>query len=377
MVVLVLYPFYNQKALMHNFALKLHDYGIDVDAICINNFYFEKLSAVEWPNLIRRVFSYSFNSKSQFISRVIRKLSYSWLIKRLLKDYDIVDFHAYYPIYNALMKECVDNQIKFDITLWGSDLMRASDAEKQLLEFGFDNCYLIKMSDSLHSSMLESYGTKYEGKSRIAYFGNSDFPIIDKLTDIDSNSIKQNLYGSVVGKRIVVLGYNGISSQNHLSMLKAIGCLSLEEKQMIHVALPMTYGAQNAYIDDVRVVADELGISYTIFDRFLTIEEIAVIRKTADIVVNVQNTDALAGSLQDHLYCGNVCIFGEWLKYDYYTNNGIYYIKTSMDELTTHIKEVLHNYDKYRQLCANNKSRINNLLSWESTILNQVAIYDE
>ena len=98
---------------------------------------------------------------------------------------------------------------------------------------------------------------------------------------------------------------------------------------------------------------------------------------TADIVINVQDTDALSGSLQSHLYCGNVCIFGEWLNYSPFINNGVYYIKTSMDGIAEHLKDVLRDFSKYKTLSAGNHDIIGRLFTWEATIGKQTAVYGE
>ena len=377
MNVLIIYPFYNQRELMHNFGAKLAEGGIIVDSICINNFHYDKNTSLKWPKSF--MLGIKVVNKNR-VKQVVRGLGYvtrRWLLPKLFSQYNLVDFHAYYPMYNPLMRTCVENGIKFDITLWGSDLMRANNERKELLIYGFDRAYRLKMSENLHDVLKKSYGTIYDNKCRIGYFGNSGLYHIDSLNDEDAVVIKQELYGDTKGKRIVVLGYNGIPSQNHDVMINAINQLSLTEKDSICVVLPMTYGAPKGYISEIKKIIEATQISYTILDKFLKPEQVAAIRKTADIVVNVQNTDALAGSLQDHLYCGDVCIFGEWLNYSPYINNGIYYIKTSKEELVEHLKDVLHNFEKYHQRCIGNHDIIKKLFSWDATIKKQIAIYGE
>ena len=233
------------------------------------------------------------------------------------------------------------------------------------------------MTENLHGVLTKSFGTIYDNKCRVVYFGNSGLYHIDSLSDKNAVAIKQEMYGDTKGKKIVVLGYNGIPSQNHDVMINAINQLSLPEKDSIHVVLPMTYGAPQAYVSEIKKMIEATQISYTILDKFLQSEQVAAIRKTADVVVNVQNTDALAGSLQDHLYCGGVCIFGDWLNYSPYINNGIYYINTSKEELVEHLKDVLHNFDNYHQQCISNHDKIKSLFSWDATIKNQIAVYGE
>ena len=377
MNILILYPFYNQRELMHNYSLKLKEHGVYADTICTANYYTERNTNVKWPSYIKYGFKYVFTSESEILRKVIKIICYKCFIKRILSMYDLVDFHAYYPRYNQHMRTCINKNVKFDITCWGSDLMRATDERKKQLRYGFDNCFRIKLSDNLHDVLLESYGTIYDEKSRIVYFGNSDLPVIDGLKELETKEIKQKLYGDVEGKKIVVCGYNAIPSQNHTEMLEALSTLNETEKKSIHIVLPMTYGATKEYINSIRCQIEGQSVSYTILDTFLESKEVAVIRKTADIVINVQNTDAIAGSLQDHLYCGNVCIFGEWLNYSPYTRNNIYYIKTTMGEIAKHLKEVLHQYEDYHNLCLGNHDKIKSLFSWESTIKNQIAVYGE
>lgn len=362
---------------MHNYSLKLKEHGVYADTICTANYYTERNTNVKWPSCIKYGFKYVFTSESGILRKVIKRICYKCFIKRILSMYDLVDFHAYYPIYNQHMRTCINKNVKFDITCWGSDLMRATDERKKQLRYGFDNCFRIKLSDNLHDVLLESYGTIYDKKCRIVYFGNSDLPVIDSLTETEVKEIKRKLYGDTEGKMIVVCGYNSIPSQNHPKMIEALSVLSEAEKKLVHVVLPMTYGGGTEYRDNVRNQIENLSVSYTILDTFLESKEVAVIRKTADIVINVQNTDAIAGSLQDHLYCGNVCIFGEWLNYSPYIRNNIYYIKTSMGDIAKHLKDVLHQYEDYHNLCLGNHDKIKKLFSWESTIKNQVTVYGE
>lgn len=381
--ILVIYPFPNQNYLMHNFASRLKEYGILVDTICIGNFdfagdfSFEKNSKIVWPVFIEQFFKLSQRFKNKTLRKIAYRLSFQFLIQRLFRRYNLVDFHAYYPYYNNLISNCIKKDVRFDITLWGSELLRADEKRIEQLRYGFDNCYLVKMSDNLQTAMLRIYGKQYYDKCRTVFFGNCDFPKIDAIEKESKYVLKERLYGKVDGKKILVLGYNGIPSQNHDKMIHALDSLSQEEKASIHVVLPMTYGATQDYIAQIRRLVNDTNISYTLLDSYMSTDEVAALRITADIVINIQNTDALAGSLQDHLYCGNVCIFGDWLDYSLYSQNEIFYIKTSMNEVSSHLRDVLLNFNKYYQASSGNHDKIKNLLSWETTIVKQVSVYGE
>lgn len=383
MKILLLYPYFNQQQLMQNFISRLSEYGIEADVVCFNNLVVEKNTSVIWPKSVQRYFrifghcdSFGRSLKSR-LTRMLRHLLDSYYLIRLLRLYDLVDFHAYILSYQFLMKECLKHNLKFDITIWGSDLLRASDKKLEEMRFGLNNCYRLKMLDGLKERLTEYYGHVYDDKCRIVYFGNSEIENIDGITEEDALILKHKLYGDIDDKTIVVCGYNSGPNQNHKQMIEALSLLSDEEKSRIHVVLPMTYLGSEEYRTKIRKQIESQNISFTILDRFLDIKEVAAIRKTADITLNIQTTDALAGSLQGHLYCGNVCIFGDWLRYDVYTNNGIYYIKTTIEDITQHLQDVLRNYPAYKERCIGNHDKIRELFSWEVTIKKQAAVYGE
>ena len=377
MNILIIYPFYNQKELMHNFSLRLAENGIFADVLCYNNFRYEKHTLLKWPAWLMKCFDWGESVRPKWLTRYTDYILHRFVIPRLFSKYDLIDFHAYYPSYNHLMQTCVKKNFRFDITLWGSELMRGTAERKRLLKYGFDNACRVKMTDNLHDVLVESYGEVYEEKSRIVYFGNSEIFHIENLSDENAKEIRDRLYGNTTDKMIVVLGYNGLSAQNHRRMIEAAASLTDSLKQSLHLVLPMTYCSSPEYIGEMKPLLDSSSISYTILDHFLDAKEVAAIRKTAHVVVNVQDSDALSASLNGHLFCGNVCIFGEWLKYGVYTDNDIYYIKTSMEDIASHLKDVLEHYDRYRQLCAGNHDKIKDLFSWEATMKKQIEAYGE
>ena len=222
MNVLIIYTFYNQRELMYNYASHLAEKGIFADVINIRQYRFEKFSDVKWPRWFYKVVEHINKSRWQFGVKLLKGLlSYRYL-QKLFPLYDIVDFHAYYPFYNKWMKSCVEKNVKFDITLWGSDLMRATDDRKQKQRFGFDHCYKIKLTENLHDVLKEFYGDIYDDKCRLVFFGNSSLDDIDKLDPETVNEGKMNLYGDTGSKKIVVCGYNGIPYQNHFKIIAAL-----------------------------------------------------------------------------------------------------------------------------------------------------------
>ena len=379
--ILLIYPYYNQLNLIKNFSSRLSDKGIIMDCLCISNYKRVEHSNIQWPSYIKLICAILDKTKDSIFGRCIYAFISKFLnhnaINRLLKNYDLIDFHAYTTSYNHLMAFCVKNNIPFDITNWGSDVMRASKRSLEMQRYGYENCRCVKSSDNLCLERQKYFGEVFHSKEHILYFGNSDFEVIDKLDDKIVQNIKVRLCGQNSNKMIIVCGYNGSAHQNHIEMIESISALSKEKKERIHLVIPMTYGATAYYLNEIQSKLNQTGLSYTVLNTYLSVEDNAALRKFADIVVNIQDTDALAGSLMDHLYCGNVCIFGEWLNYIPYDRNHVFYLKTSRQALSEKILYAIEHYWEIKEKCVNNHVILKKLFSWDSVIDKWIDVYEK
>lgn len=379
--ILLIYPYYNQLNLIKNFSSRISDRGFQIDCICYANLADVRHSNIHWPLLIKVLFIVLDTTRNTFlgkcISAVVERYLKNSIIRRLILNYDLIDFHAYTTAYNPLMKFCVKNHIPFDITNWGSDVMRASQKSLELQRYGYEHCRCINSAESLHIERHHQFMDDFHSKERVIYFGNSDFEDIDKLEEKTVQNIKVRLCGQNANKMIIVCGYNGSSHQNHIEMIESINVLSKQKKDNIHIVLPMTYGSTADYLNEIQSKLNQSGLSYTILNTYLSTEDNAALRRFADIVVNIQDTDALAGSLMDHLYCGNVCIFGEWLNYIPYDRNHVFYLKTSRQALSEKIDYAIEHYWELKEMCVNNHDILKENFSWDNIIDKWTEVYGE
>ena len=379
--ILLIYPYYNQLNLIKNFSSRISDRGFQIDCICYANLADVRHSNIHWPLFIKVLFIVLDTTRNTFLGKciyaVVARYLKNTIIRRLILNYDLIDFHSYTTAYNPLMKFCVKNQILFDITNWGSDVMRASQRSVELQRYGYEHCRCIKSAESLHIERHHQFMNGFHSKERVLYFGNSDFEEIDQLEDKTVQNIKVKLCGQNTNKLIIVCGYNGSSHQNHIEMIESINVLSKQKKDNIHLVIPMTYGATADYLNEIQSKLNQSGLSYTILNTYLSTEDNAALRRFADIVVNIQDTDALAGSLMDHLYCGNVCIFGEWLNYIPYDRNHVFYLKTSRQALSEKIDYAIEHYWELKEMCVNNHDILKENFSWNKIIDKWTKVYGE
>lgn len=371
--ILIIYPYDNHRRLMSVFSQKLYENGVFVDVICIQDFHVIQNTQIQWGWFILFVIEQC--RKKTIIGKVFRRFFKYITIYTIIKKYDLIDFHAFVEYDSALARYCQKKGISYDITLWGSDLMRASDSRIKQMKMGFDGSRYIKSSENLHDVLVSKYGNCYDFKYWEVYFGNNDYEEIDSLSKEDEMSIKQKLYGDINGKKIVICGYNGVKAQNHELIIQSFQHLRSKYSSKVHLVFPMTYRTIPQYMKDIRELLMQTGYTFTILEDFLSSKEVAVIRRTADFVINIQTTDAFSSSLQDHLYCNEVLLIGEWLRYTLLEKHEVYYLKTSSTDLTSNIDDALSNLESYREKCRGNHEKMKAMTSWEFVIDNWVSAY--
>lgn len=365
--ILLLYYYYHHHNMVERMAASMKEHGVLVDVLCMDHLHLFRNSDVQYGWSTRRALSLFKGNGKSLVTRILRHFFASAMLKSMMKQYDLIDFHVFTLDYLPYMAFCKERGIPFDITLWGSDIMRARDESLERKRLGFECCRYIKCTENLHQVLLEKYSTSFDKKVRYVYWGNSDYEVIDKLPAEKVTAFRNSLLAHQE-ELVVTCGYNGSEGQNLTTIADAIKDLPEVLKRRTSFLFPMTYGATHEYISKVRKALDAADVHYTIIDKYITSEEIAAIRLATDVVVNIQQTDAFSGSLQGHLYCRNVLIIGEWLNYVPLDNVNVYYIKTSVEDIQRHLIDVLTNLSEYKDKCSGNHSKMAGLTSWSAVL---------
>ncbi|MBE6330735.1 MAG: hypothetical protein E7070_00305 [Bacteroidales bacterium] len=346
----------------------LKEKGIECDVVCVRNYDFYHNSSVKGISCICRMARY----KNSFSNGYFKKCYISFIdkiaFKYLLKQYDKVDLHSYCDVIVQWSSLCHKWGVCYDITLWGSDVLRATDAELYDREEGFRHAHSIRGIKSLLSRLSLVFNGRYDEKMKEVYFGNSNYETIDALSNDKSKEIAVRLGVKKNNKLTVTCGYNGLRAQQHSIMLSAIDKLPLSDKEKIHLVIPMSYASIDSYKEQVLQQLSVMGISFSIIDKFLTIEELASLRKQTDIAINMQTTDAFCAALKEHIYCGNVVVIGDWLDYPIYDSNNIFYIKSSLSHLCETIKQTIDNFDEIKVHTTGNRIKLLKCTSWQAVL---------
>ena len=358
--ILLIYHFQNHSHNVERLAKEMQKAGIGIDLFCISNCK-GSFRTADLP-FGMSVLSWLGNSRLFLLKKLSRLLLPYFLIK-LISKYSYIDYNSFYPIFYKPIQYCVSHHIRYDITLLCSDFMRASKEKISNMEYGIENAHVIKvMSPSLAKELDNVYNSKYSSKIRVVDFGNIEFEFIEKIKNHEI--VEPHLFENEGKKIIITCGYNGIVQQNHILMIDALSCLNDDQKRSIHVVIPLTYGCKQDYIDKLGAKIKSSGVSYTILTNYLNQAEIAALRLSTDIMLNMQETDAFAGSIQGHLFAGNILISGDWLEYEELETAKVFYVKTSRGNLKEIVSYTLEHYDEYKQLCENNVEKMKVMKSW-------------
>ncbi|BCZ48625.1 hypothetical protein psyc5s11_46920 [Clostridium gelidum] len=342
-----------------NFLEKLkNDYDIEFDVLTMDENYKVKID----KNIIENVFIY------RNIDELTDKIN-------LIEKYDIIHIHFLAYFYGLVAKQIRKKCDKIIVTIWGSDYYRTTQEQKQFQKNIFEIADNINFGNENTLINFNNYYNKvYSSKLSICRFGLIQLDYIKAFINDDKTEIKE-LLSLPKDSIIITCGYNASPEQNHLSIIDSILKVKNQLPANCYFLFPMTYGEKSLF-SIVRERLRESGIKYRIYDQFLSEEDTAKLRLVSDIMIQVQTTDQLSGSMQEYLYADNVIITGSWLPYSVFKNKGIYFIEVDkVEEVGKKLMYSVRNLHKLKNKCGKNKDIIWNMTSWEKAIDNWIHVY--
>ncbi len=378
MNILIFYPVWgHQEYLLKNLKKYLNKYGINITYISfdekgIQNFFSSNNTL--FFSFFCRVFNSFYNSKRRSNYKII---FCNYLLKKYIERFDLVDFNVPKNCYYRIMSECITSKIDFDITLWGSELLRANDREKKELFFFLSKSRRIKCcSPTLYMSLKESYCNFFSSKSFTTICGNSNITNVDKITESDLIAFKNKYLKNYRNEKlIVVLGYNAIPAQNHILMINAVKKLPFPVKDNIYVILPMTYGLCDNYLIEIKSNIKEIGCDFTILTEYMSETDVAALRKITNIFVEMQTSDSFSSTVQTYLYCENtVSIIADWLVYPLVKD--AFFLRTSKGNLSNCLNNTISCYEQIVPKCKGNSALIKDITSWDKVSINWFNAYN-
>lgn len=308
---------------------------------------------------------------------LIRIFFVAWILYSRRQSYDAI--HVHYLMQDLrfmprLFRRFAPQRI---ITVWGSDFMLVSNGIRRHLKPVVEAATMVTFANP---GTLDKFRNFYMPQNTPLLIRRYGLDPLDELRNLDQTDKSQcrRMAGLPEEALIVTVGYNFDSIQQHQAILQSIlNTPGLERyRQNLLFLFPFTYGTEP---DNRRLITELLRnfpFKYLIIERYLDLRGIALLRKSSDIMIQMQISDQLSGSMQEYLYAGNVVITGKWLDYRSLTDNMIYFKTVGrVEEAGEGLLGCIGNLPEEQSRCLINRQAIYALSSWESVIDSWIQLY--
>lgn len=291
-------------------------------------------------------------------------------ILRKKGPYDVI--HIQYVLSGLIRQaKAICKTAKIVESFWGSDLFRAPVSEinktRKLQKYV---AYTSTDSIIAMERFEELYGKK--NNSEIVYYGASVCEEIAKLTE---DNYKK--YFNIPESKIAIgIGYNARPAQQHIKVMQELKKLPQEIKDKLVLVFQMTYCFDDkSYEQNVYKEIETCNIDHVIINKYLSEQEIGMLRKSVDIFINSQTTDAFCNTVKEYLYAKATIINPSWLHYKELDNWNIKYIEyNNFSDLSELFQKDLNFITKADK--ENNKTNISTKIFWENCKDNWNRIYN-
>ena len=212
------------------------------------------------------------------------------------KKYDIINVH--FP--NRYMSYVIDSLDQLAIFYRKSDYITISP----------NSC------SPIGNIILQDF--KIDPKKCVGSFWGSD--IVDyaltKGKTISQEESKRRF--GLEGKYVITCGYNSVKEQRHQAIIEAIGQVKSQLPDNLVLLFPMIYGNISyihEYIEILNKECRKRNLEAVFVSEHLSVEDLFKLRKSTDIFIHVQTTDAGARSVYEYILCEKKIVNGSWMGY--------------------------------------------------------------
>ena len=377
--VLIVFPFQHQFSVVEGKCVFLNNHGVKVDAYLIQNWRFDFYTFDKGKKpLIFYVLKYLYNLLiiiPGIYKFNLHKPFQLWIYKSIINRYDIIELAGVYTEDRLqFAKFAKEKGKKIKVGLWGSDFYGITDYQNDWHKDLFHIADQITMG-TMKNDFINAY-PEYENKVYQTSNGLSQLEklkeILDGKVDKDTSFLDERANGRV----ILTIGYTGRTWQQHFYAIDALEKISSKNKDKLFLIIPMTYDANPEYKNYIDNRLSRLGIPYQILEKRLSLEQNLSMRIISDIAICIQNTDALAASVREHIMAGSVFIGGDWLPYTLFLEEGMYFRPTSLENLSNTIEDVIDNIKEEKRKCQKNTELMYNYSSWTKRGEDYLKMYD-
>jgi len=266
--------------------------------------------------------------------KAIRELRKSFKSFVTGKHFDYISVQYIKPEYCFLINYFKKSASHLVLTPWGSDVYWAKGINKFLVKQVFNSAdYITGPDDRFTRDFTKIFSVP---SNKIVHCDLGVAPIdyiIEYKYKIDSNEAKRQLGAD--NAYVITCGYKAMQIHRHIEMIEAIHKVRNELPSNLILFFPLTYPRNQEYVEEIRQKAKEYNLKAVIFDHFLDIPQLFLLRQATDLFIHIQPTDASSGTLYEYILCEKKILNGAWLKYPDIEKNGVkpYYLLDNLENL--------------------------------------------
>ncbi|MDB4106663.1 hypothetical protein N9733_05915 [Akkermansiaceae bacterium] len=293
----------------------------------------------------------------------------------LMKDVDLLHLHSLF-VNPAFLWLLTTPDKPLVVSCWGSDVLRTSDMHVTLMQKTIlDQASVITVSNlEFKEIVMSKYGRHLEPKIVYAQFN----PKIEGILKSSALPISHDSPVGDVKTFRVCIGHNGTKQCNHRELLSSIATLSSSLKSRIELYLPMTYGAAHGYVDEVREIAQKSGCKFTLFEEYMSDEDVDTMHLNTDILLYAPVSDAFSATVTKALAAGTTVIAGAWLPYKSRVISGFKYHELyELPEAARMICQIIENWGNESEWGQHNRLLASKVFSEEAIGQGWIKAYQQ
>lgn len=297
---------------------------------------------------------------------------------------DVLHVHYVEPLQLIYFSPFWKKAEKRILTFWGSDILCASKRKLSLFPYFLKSATsIVFMIQNQCDYFQMVFGHKYDDKIRIIDFGNSLLGVLDDVMQKYSIAECKKHFHLPVDKVIVHVGYNAFKEQQHAEILEGMIIQHSDALCKLKLVFHVSYGQGTdfeEYKQHLEKIMDKADLDYVFVDKYLQGEELAMFRRTCDIFIYGQKTDARSASPLEYIYAGAKFVCPKWLSDNYKLldeANIEYYIYDDFKGLSKEIQLCLNDLAlQEKEISEQGRKRIRNEISWEALSEKWRSLYE-
>jgi len=302
----------------------------------------------------------------------------SILILLFSTRFDIIHIHFANPLLYFFLPLLKLKSRKILVSLYGSDFYKLSPKQYRRQEVIYNASTKITVTNHRISEDFLKCFPLLRPKIVICRFGLS---ILHEIDQVEGDSVKaKSILKFPHDKIILCIGHSANVREQHPEIIAQLRRLPDSLKKRLLAVLPFTYNSFAVLYNKVDHDMKASGINYVILTKHLSDRDVAALRLSSDIMLNLPISDQMTAAMLETLYAGGVVITGSWLPYDKLDAEKISYIKIDrMDELPQKLEDVFERHSMAKPVvdAAHNKTVIGKLFNWNECIEDWRELYSE